>query len=159
MRSIRPIYTSFIAAICLSVILSPASADTSVYTGRSKTQSTQDALPLAGGSTALGVSATGTAAMVCCGTNIPIIVDVRCNGVGHVLASDQLHELVAYCRLSESQTDAFNLRINEQDGKADVNIIGGIGRWAGATGSGTFERQGTNTGFTDSTFELTITSQ
>ncbi len=46
-----------------------------------------------------------------------------------------------FCTFTETGGDSFDLRGRDDEDSASVEIIGGSGKWTGATGAGTWKRK------------------
>jgi hypothetical protein len=132
-------------------------AETVTFKGRSNTQSTQLQLPLANGSTVVTAAATGFAAMMSDKGEHPILFAMKCTGMG-MLGADAPQDIDFYCSFMENETDGFDMHGSEKPDGSKATIIGGSGRWAGATGGGTFKRTQTSQTSGSSTFDLKITT-
>jgi hypothetical protein len=119
-----------------------------------KTQSTQIRMPLANGNTVATAAALGSAAMSSKETENPVLLDMKCSGMG--LLDDTSTSLVYYCTFVENDVDQFDVKGIETPEGSSAEVIGGSGKWAGATGSGKFDRTATSETSSTSTFELTI---
>jgi hypothetical protein len=112
-------------------------------------------MPLANGATVVTANATGVAAMMGESTRNPILLKLRCSGLGYAMdESDGSIEL--YCTFMENDVDQFDIKGSEKSGETVITVIGGSGRWANATGSGTLKRVSTGENSSRSTFNLTI---
>ena len=141
-------------ALCL-VFPAMGNAESMTFTGSASTSSTQVQMPLANGATVVTANATGIAAMTGESAPIPILLELRCSGLGYAMDdSDGSTEL--YCTFMENDVDQFDIKGSEKSGETTITVIGGSGRWAKATGSGTLKRVSTSENSSRSTFELTI---
>jgi hypothetical protein len=141
---------------CALLMLSvgPVIAGTVVYKGSTRTSSTQIRMPLASGATVATAAAVGSAAMTSTEAENPLLLDMKCSGMG--LLADSGASITYYCTFSENDVDQFDVKGVEKPEGSTAEVIGGSGKWAGATGSGTFKRKATSETSSTSTFELTI---
>ena len=63
-----------------------------------------------------------------------------CAGIGHMTAAGKYSSQV-FCTFTEIQGDGFDVRVQGDKEGGSVDIIGGSGKWAGATGTGTLKRK------------------
>ena len=141
-------------ALCLAFPAVGNAASMS-FTGSASTSSTQVQMPLANGATVVTANATGVAALMGDSTPNPILLRLRCSGLGYAMnESDGNIEL--YCTFMENDVDQFDVKGTEKSGETIITVIGGSGRWANATGSGTLKRTATSENSSTSTFDLTI---
>jgi hypothetical protein len=147
----------FLAVAALMLCYGAAHAGTFNFKGSANTQSTQLQLPLANGGTVVTAGATGVAAMVSEQDAHPILFVMRCTGMG-MLGTDGVQDIEFYCSFMANEKDGFDMHGSEKPDGSKATIVGGSGRWAGATGGGTFKR--TQTGETSgrTTFDLKITT-
>ena len=147
---------SALAGVLALALYSPlAGAETVIYTGTGNVTSDEDQMPLANGSSVVTATSRGVAAL---STSPPAVMDIRCTGMG-VLRADDDYGMVYYCTLVDTRNrgDAFDIKGIETPDSNKVEIVGGSGRWQGATGAGTVEQlrsSGSTSAFTF-TFEIT----
>lgn len=129
-----------LGAACLlagAVSASTATAgETLELTGRLYADRAANLLPLANGTGVMNVEVSGIAAM---SGNPPVIYAVGCAGLGLVDAEGKADTQV-YCTFTESDADAFDVKGKVREGDGKLEVIGGSGRFAGATGGGRFLR-------------------
>ncbi len=150
---IKKLRLSGIALCCALPIVCNAGSTT--FTGSASTSSTQVQMPLANGATVVTAIATGVAAMTSNSTPNPILMELRCGGLGYA-KNETEGSIELYCTFMENEADQFDVKGSENAGKTVITVIGGSGRWANATGSGTLTRTSTGTNSSKSTFNLTI---
>jgi len=144
------------AAVALCLVFPAAgSADSKTFTGTAATTSTQVQMPLANGATVIIANATGVAAMTGESAPSPILLGLRCSGLGYVINESE-GNIELYCTFMANAVDQFDVKGSEKSGETVITVIGGSGRWANATGSGTLKRTSTSENSSRSTFNLTI---
>ncbi len=140
----------------LCVILPAASnAASMTFKGTASTSSTQVQMPLANGGTVVTANATGVAAMIGDSAPNPILLGLRCSGLGYAMNAEH-GSIELYCTFIENDADQFDVKGIEKSGETVITVIGGSGRWANATGSGTLKRTATSENSSRSTFDLMI---
>ena len=146
-------------ALCIMVPLASNAASTT-YTGSASISSTQVEMPMANGGTVVTANVTGVGAMITASISNPILLKLRCSGLGYTV--NNTGNLEFYCTFKENDADQFDVKGTEKSGETGktgetvVSVIGGSGRWVNATGSGTLKRASTGTNSSNTTFELTI---
>ena len=114
----------------------PAAAETLEYSGRVYAERVAQLLPLGSGTGILTMHAVGLVAM---SGDPPSIFSLICSGLG-IQNPEDVTTTEVYCNLAEDAANSFDLHGNFKDGAGEVKVIGGNGRFAGATGSGKFKR-------------------
>ena len=107
--------------------------------------------------TVISISANGVAAMTGDSAPNPILLTLRCSGLGYA-EKDAPGSADFYCSFMENETDQFDVKGTDNEGETKITVIGGSGRWAGATGSGTVKRTSNTGDKSRATFDLTITT-
>ncbi len=131
-----------------------AAADTATYTGSASSSVSKTVLPLGNGASVVMATTHGVAAI---STNPPTLLEMNCAGMG-LLAADDSHRTDFYCTFKENENDSLDVKgIDGPDG-GTATVIGGSGKWQGATGEGTFRRVSGTESSSSSTFELKITT-
>ena len=128
-------------AAALAVTLGAAAgagAETATYTGSGNYVADQDLMPLASGDAVVLGTAQGTVAM---STEPPSLMEVRCSGMG-IAKHGGDYGSVLYCAFIDAVDKQHGLDIKgiEREGSTALEVVGGSGRWAGASGTGTLER-------------------
>jgi len=114
-----------------------ATAESIEYTGRVYADRSANLLPLGNGDGAMTVEAAGLVAM---SGNPPVLFTLRCAGLGLIDTEGEAAQMDVYCSLAENDADAFDLKGKVSKGVGSFEVIGGSGRFAGATGSGSYKR-------------------
>ncbi len=145
-----------LVATLASLIFGTASAGEAVtYTGTGTYVASHLLMPLGNGGAAVTLTNRTVATI---SPSDPGFIFGECAGLGFMTAEGDMPETIFYCTFRETEEDSFDLKglRGLEGGKAEV--IGGSGKWAGATGTGTFQRkyQGGNRGSYN--YELTITT-
>ena len=144
------------AAVVLCLAFPAVSiAASMVFTGSASTSSIQVQMPLANGAAVVTANATGFAAMTGASTPNPILLELRCSGLGYAMI-EKAGDIKFYCTFMENDVDQFDIKGTEKSGETVITVIGGSGRWVNATGSGTMKRTATGEASSRSTFDLTI---
>jgi hypothetical protein len=63
-----------------------------------------------------------------------------CAGLGY-LTVEGSYSGTLYCTFTETGDDSFDLKVVSRDDSGSVEIIGGSGKWADATGKGSVKRK------------------
>lgn len=118
-----------------SLVPLPAIADGTVtYTGVGTFVAMRSTLPLANGGAAFHLSNDVVATIEPSDSGV---LYGDCAGLGYADA-DGVYSARAFCTFSESEEDAFAIEASVDPGVGGkVKVIGGSGKWAGATGDGT----------------------
>ena len=142
--------------LLLSIPFTAISAgDKKTYNGSGRIFGSETSMTLGNGNTVKMLSSEGIATL---STNPPTLLDIKCVGMG-VLTIDNRFSDEFYCTLRENDTDSFDLQGTEDEkGGGTVTVIGGSGKWKGATGSGDFELVSNNNELSTFTYKLTITT-
>jgi len=126
----------FLACAVLFLAAQAASAETIEYTGRIYADRSANLLPLGNGTGAMTVEAAGIAAM---SGNPPSVFKLGCAGLGLVDSAGEA-TMDVYCTFYEDDTDAFDIKGKVHKGEGSFDVIGGSGRFAGATGTAKYKR-------------------
>ena len=140
-------------ALCIMVPIASNAASTT-YTGSASISSTQVQMPMANGGTVVTANVTGVGAMITASVSNPILLKLRCSGLGYTV--NNTGNIEFYCTFMENEVDQIDVKGTETSGETAITVIGGSGRWVNATGSGTLKRASTGTNSSNTTFELTI---
>jgi hypothetical protein len=138
----------------LATIGSAGAAETVTVTGIGTFVSTSSTLPLANGGAAIHLVNEISATMAPSESGA---FYGDCAGLGYRDGEGQL-SVRAYCTFEENDSDGFALEASMQGGsEGKVEIIGGRGKWAGASGNGTLKAK-SNEGYGGSfDYEFRIT--
>ncbi len=119
---------------------SSLAAETTKYTGTVSGQPVKHLMPLGNGDAVLMIESSGIIAL---SGNPPTINTMTCSGLGYQNV-DNKTTTDFYCNIKENDEDSFDLKgiATEENGEADgkFDVIGGSGKWKGATGKGKFIR-------------------
>lgn len=130
--------TAIIFLACASSSL--FAAETTKYTGTVFATPVKHLMPLGNGDAVLMIDSSGIIALS--GTP-PTINSITCSGMGHQTV-DNKTTTDFYCNIKENDENSFDLKgiATEMDGESDgtFDVIGGSGKWKGATGKGKFLR-------------------
>jgi len=129
--------TIIFASLALCSVGSVFAGQTVVYKGTGSYVATKALMPLGSGGAAVHMSNKIIA------TIEPSEVGFMhgtCAGMGHIsdVGDDSMQ---AYCTFEEKRGDIFDIKATGVKGKGSVDVIGGSGKWKGATGTGTFKRK------------------
>ena len=132
-------------------------AETTSYTGTGTYDGTVLQMTLANEQTVTGIRADVIATI---STNPPALLFGQCMGMGLIPAEGEEAGYGAdfYCTFRQSEEDAFDFKGVDQLGGITIEVIGGSGKWAGASGSGTIDRTRHRIGSGDFAYEVTITT-
>lgn len=124
---------------CLLLFLAAqtaTTAETIEYVGRVYADRSANLLPMGSGDGAMTVEVVGIVAM---SGNPPSVFTLGCAGLG-LVDKDGKSTTEAYCRLDETGSDSIDLKGKVREGKGTFDVIGGSGKYAGATGSAKYHR-------------------
>ena len=140
----------------LTVVGAAAEAgETVTYKGTGTFVASQVTLPLANGGAVVQLFNDVVAIMEPSPTGY---VTGDCAGLGY-LSPDGQYTVDAYCSFAETTADAFDIRAKLTPGKGGaVEVIGGRGKWAGATGTGTIAAKYSEGSRGTFTYEFQITT-
>lgn len=144
------------AAFAAGVYCTSVWGETVTYTGSGSVKGFEMLMPLIDGESVVTAASNG---MVAVSTTPPSILAVQCSAMGLMDAENNLN-LDYYCRLRDTHTgeNAIVLKGLETPESNAVEVIGGSGQWAGATGKGTIQHvAGDDTG-SQFTMEITVTT-
>lgn len=147
-------FPAVLTAALMTMAGSGAYAETATYTGSASTTVSRTVLPLGNGASVIMAASRGVAAI---STSPPTLLEMNCAGLGLLTAGDS-HRTDFYCTFKENENDSLDVKgIDGPDG-GTATVIGGSGKWQGATGEGTFRRVSSTESSSSSTFELKITT-
>lgn len=147
-------FPAVLTAALMTMAGSGAYAETATYTGSTSTTVSRTVLPLGNGASVIMAASRGVAAI---STSPPTLLEMNCAGLGLLTAEDS-HRTDFYCTFKENENDSLDVKgIDGPDG-GTATVIGGSGKWQGATGEGTFRRVSSTESSSSSTFELKITT-
>lgn len=141
------------ASLLCVVILGPAQADTTSYAGTMETYPVKRVMPLGSGDSVISGAADGVATIVVTTGGTPVLLSVICSGLG-LLGEDTLKHLDFYCSFTADDDNSFDVHGREDASGFKAAIIGGSGRWKGATGTASFERVAVTESSAQTNFKL-----
>ena len=147
------LFTGLAFILCLSGNVS--AGETTKYTGTLYANPTKSLLPLGNGNGVMLVEASGIAAL---SGNPPAIFAVICAGMG-VVDAESNATTDFYCNMKESEEDSFDIRGSIKEKKGVFDVIGGSGKWSGATGKGKFDQAMVSDEGSKNILELEITTK
>ncbi len=106
------------------------------YTGTIYATSVQSLMPLGNGDGVVIAEVVGVSAM---SGNPPSLFGLACAGMG-IEDEEGRGDIDIYCTFKENENDSFDLKGTVKQGAAKLKVIGGSGKFAGATGKGTYKR-------------------
>jgi hypothetical protein len=116
-------------------------------------------MPLGNGDAVLVIELAGIVAL---SDKPPTLGALVCTGMG-LQKVDNTTATDFYCNIKQNNADSFDFKGNaaEADGKSKgtFNIVGGSGKWAGATGKGKFKRVSESDVGTKTVIEIEITAK
>jgi hypothetical protein len=143
------------ALLCaLTAVVTGAKAETATYTGSATSSVTKSILPLGNGGSVVTATSSGMAAI---STNPPTLLEMNCAGLG-LVSAESSHSTDFYCTFKANENDSLDVKGTDGPEGGQATVIGGSGRWQGATGSGTFKRVSSSDTSSSSTFELNVTT-
>ena len=135
-----------------------SAAETTKYTGTVFASPVKHLMPLSNGDAVLMIESSGIMAL---SGNPPTINTISCSGMGYQTV-DNNTTTDFYCNIKENDSDSLDLKGkatdkgNESDGSFDV--IGGSGKWKGASGKGKFIRLEKSAGANKTFLEIEVTT-
>jgi len=131
-----------------------AAGETVTLTGTSTTVATKTLMPMVrdGDTVVIGTN-DGYAAV---STNPPSLMQIRCSMLGMVGATNEEYHADFYCALRDLEGNGIDLKGEDRANGGEVTVLGGSGKYQGATGSGSFKRLAGTLTESHSTFELNL---
>lgn len=147
---------SAVLACATVMLMSPtvSAAETVTYKGMGTYEVMRAVLPLANGGAAVQTSNNVVATIEPSESGF-IFGD--CAGLGYLTVEGSYSGAV-YCTFTETGNDSFDLKAVTQDDSGSVEIIGGSGKWTGATGKGSVKRKYTAENGGSYLYEFSITT-
>ena len=134
--SVLALLSAFVAAGSL-----PVHAAETTLQGEGRYTADRRPFPLANGEQVVLMSNSGVASMASPGaTAPPELVQFHCGAMG-LLSKDNQFNFDVYCSMNAGDKDAIDFKGAGNSDLVKVTVIGGKGRWKGATGSGTITPQ------------------
>ena len=118
------------------------SAATTTVNGQGTYFVSRDLLPLANGGAAVHIKAT---TVVSAQPSDSGLMFGECAGLAH-LAEGESYRSRLYCNFTENGSDGFTIQADNGLEGGEVTVIGGSGRFEGATGSGSLKALGEEDG-------------
>ena len=142
------------ALLLLAIPFAEISAgEKKTYTGSGRVFGSETSMTLGNGNIVKMLRSEGIATI---STIPPSLLDMKCVGMG-LLTTDNQYKGEYYCTLSENDADSLDIQGKEDTKGGTANVIGGSGKWKGATGGGDFKLVSTNNDLSTFTYKLTIT--
>ncbi len=136
-------------------LLGTAFAQTkTTYTGSGTYQANTLTLDLGNGATVFRAENEG---VVSISTSPPTILFSKCMGLG-ITNPNSSFETDFYCTFEEDNLNSFAIKGHSTDKGGDGKIIGGSGKWKGATGTMTLTGRQVNGNRGKYTFKMTVTT-
>jgi hypothetical protein len=138
--TLRKTLAGFIAAAAVLAFCAPGSAVAATTTVKGKgTYFVKRALmPLGDGGAVIHTTATTVASA---DVSVGGVLFGECAGLVHISGDGQAKSRV-YCNFAESDDDVFVIEADMGLEGGAVRVIGGSGKWKGASGTGTLKRTG-----------------
>ena len=147
--------TTFLAAVLVIVISQIISAEErNTYKGMGRSSGTEHTMSLANGETVVWATSEGVATI---STDTPALLNTKCVSLG-LIDTKNKYSSDFYCTMRENNKDSFDLKGKEFSKEGTFQIIGGSGKWKGATGSGKFKLVTYDEHAGAYTFEMTVTT-
>ena len=125
-----------ISMVMVLMIANTAMAATETLTGRVYATATHTLMPMGSGNAAISEEIVGIVAI---GGDSPLIYNLTCIGLGIQDTENKFINNV-YCTFKRNDNDSFDIEGKVIDGKGNLKVIGGSGKYAGATGKGSYVR-------------------
>ncbi len=135
-----------------------AQAETVEISGSLRATVGKTLMPLGNGGSVVTASSHGVAAI---STSPPTLMDSKCVGMGYLPPEGEPatdFSTAFYCTFSANAEDTLDLKGNDGPAGGTATVIGGSGKWKGATGSGTFTRESSTDTTSSSSFQLKLTT-
>lgn len=147
---------ALLLAVPMTLVLyaSGVAGETITYKGTGTFTAVHNLMPLANGGAAVHVSNKTVATIEPSETGFMF---GGCMGLAYV-GADESYAADMLCTFTETGQDSFDIRGLGDGQTGKVEIIGGSGKWAGGTGTGTFARKWTDGPRGSYEYEFTITT-
>lgn len=146
----------------LALLLTPlvlgtsmAAAESVSYKGTGTYLATRSVLPLAGGGAVISNKSTASATIE--PSEVGFLFG-ECMGLGLLSAEGSAADLDFYCTFRESSIDGFDIKGTGAGDSAKTEVVGGRGKWQGATGQGTIKRRAERGDRGTFVYEVTIST-
>lgn len=127
-----------LASVAVVLMSSAVSAgETVTYKGMGTYEVMRAVLPLANGGAAVQLSHNIVATIT---PSEPGFIFGDCAGLGYLTVEGR-YSGALYCTFTETGDDGFDIKAVMRDNSGSVEIIGGSGKWTGATGKGSIKRK------------------
>ncbi len=144
------------ALLCIST--SVFAGETTKYTGTVYATPVKHLMPLGNGDAVLVIEVSGVIAL---SDTPPSLGALLCSGMG-LQKVDSSVKTDFYCNVKMTDEDSFDLKgvSSESEGKSKGSfaVVGGSGKWANATGKGSFKRLVKSDAGTKTILEVEITT-
>ncbi len=140
--------------VTLVLAIGTASAETSTYRGTGYYVASKELMPLANGGAVIHLEMRTVATIE---PSEPGFMFGDCTGMGLLTAKGEFSADL-FCNFEENAEDGFDFRGKMTVGGTTGKVIGGSGKWKGATGSGKFRRKFVKGNFVTYEYELKITT-
>ncbi len=131
-----------------------ATAGTKTYNGTGNYASQNLTMNLGNGKTVFGGHTLGLATI---STDPPTLLVAKCMGLGLITVENKYGAEV-YCTFRHNDNDSFDLLLDTNEKGGIAKVIGGSGKWNGATGTAKFTRTSTQEDGGSFSYQLTITT-
>ena len=153
MRTVKTIFCIILGLITpISALVS--AGETVTYSGSGRSNGHETTMTLGNGDTVVMARSDGVASI---STNPPGLLATKCTAMG-LVKSDNSFRADYYCTLRENERDGFDIKGVEGSKEGTATVIGGSGKWEGATGSGKITLLSHDEDVSTYTYELTITT-
>ena len=146
--------TFFAAALIIVSSQIILAEEKNTYKGTGRSSGTEHTMSLANGETVVWATSEGVATL---STDPPGLLDTKCVSLG-LIDMENKYSSDFYCAMRENNKDSFDLKGTEISKEGTFQIIGGSGKWKGATGSGKFKLVTYDDHAGAYTFEMTVTT-
>ena len=145
-----------VLAWAAAMLMSPtvSAGETVTYKGMGTYEVMRAVLPLANGDAAIHLSHNIVATIEPSKSGF---IYGDCAGLGHLTVEGK-YSGALYCTFTETGNDSFDLKAVTADDSGSVEIIGGSGKWADATGTGSLKRKYTAENGGSYLYEFSITT-
>ena len=134
----RLITRSLLMTMAMGAAATVGAGETITYKGTGSATTSYALLPLSSGGAAVLLSNSSVATIE---PSEKGFMDGECAGLGNMGPDNVISDGRVICTFDEGDGHSFDLKGEFAEGKGEVEVIGGSGKWKDATGTGTFKRK------------------
>ncbi len=148
------LFKFFIPLIAGLSIAQVADAGSDTYTGSGRVIRNEMTMNLGNGQMVYSANSEGVATI---STEPPALLRVKCMGLGRTVEQSG-SDTDIYCTFRLDAENAFDVKAKATAKGGTANVIGGSGKWSGATGTVTFVQTSAADTAGSFTYKMTITT-